>query len=151
MGEVSNVLIPRDPFFLPNDPDAVLQAMLRMHPKAQHIARECSAGVVLRDCGANLADITCPACRAQIAIGDWQQLMDGDYDGASGFFRMAPVAAPCCGHRGTLNELIYDWPMGFSRFAISVRSPGRTALNVDEVTQLGQLVGSPVMLFYRLV
>jgi len=151
MGEVYHVLIPRDPQFLPNEPDAVLQVVVRMYPAAENITLDISAGAELRDCGAHLEAIRCPSCHADIAIEDWQELMSGDYDEPRNCFRLTPVTVSCCGHRSPLNELIYVAPMGFSRCAISILSPGREALGVEELAQLSLVVGSPVMLIDRLL
>jgi len=85
------------------------------------------------------------------AVQHRQQLISGDDDEPSGFFRMAPVAVACCNHRDSLNDLVYDRPLGFSRFALSVRSAVCAELSAAAVAQLALLVGSPLLLISRLL
>lgn len=47
----------------------------------------------------------------------------GEGDGGGGF-DLAPLKLPCCRHTSDLNELLYDWPQAFGRFAVTVLNPG---------------------------
>ena len=47
--------------------------------------------------------------------------MDEDYD--DGGFRLARYELPCRHRSSNLNELRYDWPQAFGRFAISAMNP----------------------------
>jgi hypothetical protein len=56
------------------------------------------------------------------------------------------VLLPCCGQTSSLNDLMYDWPMGFARFEITVLNGtwDRYELDQDELDRLGALLGHPV-------
>ena len=49
--------------------------------------------------------------------------MNSDYSEEHGF-RLHPLSLPCCGHKATLNDLRYDWPQGFSQFALTAMNAG---------------------------
>ncbi|HLK90905.1 MAG TPA: hypothetical protein VKZ18_13490 [Polyangia bacterium] len=117
--------IPVDPRFVPGaEADAAALATLRAAaPDAEDVSSETDEHVVFRDCGENFERIRCPACGAEIAIPTWQAWMDADYDGAG--FRLAPVTMPCCARRETLDDLGYDPPQGFSRYALGATNVRR--------------------------
>ncbi len=73
-------------------------------------------------CGANLEQISCPQCGAELAFDWWGEAVSERY--GTGFSTLV-VTVPCCGVETSLNELTYDWPMGFARFRIEVRQPNR--------------------------
>lgn len=50
------------------------------------------------------------------------ETMDDDY-GVEGF-ALAPYELRCCQRTSSLDELRYDWPQAFGRFAITVMNPG---------------------------
>jgi len=51
------------------------------------------------------------------------------------------VTTPCCSTRTTLNDLVFDWPAGFSRFVLEARNPGVRDLSVTLVADLGRILG----------
>jgi hypothetical protein len=132
--------IPLDPRFVPEAKAAATAlALLRSAaPDAADVFSETDDHIVFRDCGGNFERIRCPGCGAEIAIAMWQEWMDADYDGSS--FRLEPLTTPCCGTRETLNGLVYDWPLGFSRYALSARDPGG-ALRSSLVDELEEALG----------
>lgn len=98
--------------------------------------------VTFIDSGVNTDIVACPTCRGQIDL-DWVFDVVGQ--------RMDDLAnldapAPCCGAVASLNELDYDWPVGFARFEIAVLNGTRAGyeLNADELLHVGALLGHPV-------
>ncbi len=56
-------------------------------------------------------------------------------------FAQLDVTMPCCGRAGSLNDLRYDWPMGFARFVLSARNPNLPELPPEALRRLVQIVG----------
>ncbi|KUJ35856.1 hypothetical protein ADL25_35140 [Streptomyces sp. NRRL F-5122] len=54
------------------------------------------------------------------------------------------VAVPCCEVQTSLNDLVYDWPMGFARFRIEVLYPNRAWLTGEELARVADALGHPV-------
>lgn len=80
--------------------------------------------VALIDNGANLESVRCASCGADLLDdGRWTRLMDIAW--TSGMIQRRFDMA-CCGTSQTLEELDYDWPLGFGRLSIDARNP-----NVD--------------------
>ncbi len=57
---------------------------------------------------------------------------------------MLVVTVPCCDVETSLNELVYDWPMGFARFRIEILYPNRAWLTDEELTALTDALGHPL-------
>ncbi|EKX63330.1 hypothetical protein Sipo8835_25475 [Streptomyces ipomoeae] len=49
-----------------------------------------------------------------------------------------------CGAETSLNELVYDWPMGFARFRIEVLYPNRGWLTDEELAAVADALGHPL-------
>lgn len=90
-------------------------------PKLATLELEQSESVVFYDCGANFENVFCPHCRSSISMDWWVGTMDADFVDEG--FRLAHYALPCCGRESNLNDLQYDWPQAFGRFAITVMNP----------------------------
>jgi hypothetical protein len=126
MSDHTTIIIPGEPRYVPEEA-AVAAAVRRLReliPEADDIHHETAEHVVFRDCGGNFELIRCPACRQEIDVGRWQDWMDRDYS-ESGGFSLQPISVPCCNRSLTLDELAYEWPQGFSRFALLARNPGK--------------------------
>lgn len=95
----------------------------------------------LVDCGRNLTKISCPLCGAEIDPEWWADLVSERYEDG---FDDLNIVAPCCGGRVSLNELVYDWPVGFARFELEARNPQRGWLTDDALEQLSAVLGYPV-------
>ncbi len=78
--------------------------------------------IQLVDNGANLDRVVCATCSDD--VDGWGELMDAAWDG-EGFADLSIVTA-CCGTATTLDQLVYEWPLGFGRFALDVHEPGTT-------------------------
>jgi hypothetical protein len=64
-------------------------------------------------------------------------------------FRLAPIVAPCCGGATTLNELAYEWPLGFARWTTQVLYPERGWLTDDELREVELALEHPVRQTFR--
>lgn len=113
--------IPTTPTFVPTEQSqaAAVALLQRAWPRAQAITPDTAEHILFRDCGENFEAIRCPHCSIELEIEPWQELMDRDYSEEYGF-RLDAVSMPCCGKPATLAELVYEWPQGFSRFALRV-------------------------------
>lgn len=98
--------------------------------------------VSMIDSGVNTASFTCAACSVVTDV-DWVfEVVDERSADPSDL----NVVLPCCGAPASLNDLNYDWPMGFARFEICVLNGTRAQCELDEseLRQVGELLGHPV-------
>lgn len=109
---------------------------------ADEVSVEFHDAVTLIDSGVNTASFTCTAC-SEVTDVDWVFQM---VDERSGDLSKHNVVLPCCGTPASLNDLDYDWPMGFARFEIGVLNGTRPKYELDasELRQVGELLGHPV-------
>ena len=121
MSDHNLCFVPVDPRFVPDQPsqDAAVALLRAAWPDARDVEADSSVRVVFRDCGENFERVLCPHCSTEIDVGPWQQLIDSDYSEADGF-RLNAMPMRCCGQPSTVNDLVYEWPQGFSRFALTV-------------------------------
>jgi hypothetical protein len=115
--------------FIPTDPEydpplaagqQAKELLASFVPKAAAIEVERYDTVNFVDNGENLEHIFCPACGAILEDGVWGDLVDRAY--ATQFANLA-VTMPCCGAASSLNDLHYEWPVGFARFILEARDP----------------------------
>ncbi|MFJ9815279.1 hypothetical protein ACIRU3_08395 [Streptomyces sp. NPDC101151] len=139
-------VIPTDPYWQPSKgaADRAAAELSGMLPDAD--ARPGPAAtwhdsVEVVFCGANLRKISCPRCGAELTPGWWGEAVSERYAEGSATL-MVPV--PCCGAETSLNDLVYDWPMGFARFRIEVLYPNRTWLTDEELASLTDALGHPL-------
>ncbi|MFC9077893.1 hypothetical protein ACFTY7_12815 [Streptomyces sp. NPDC057062] len=92
-------------------------------------------------CGASLEKISCPHGAAHVSSHWWAQAVSARCD--EGFSTLL-VVVPCCEVQTSLNELVYDWPMGFARFRIEVLYPNRAWLTGEELARVADALGHPV-------
>jgi hypothetical protein len=54
------------------------------------------------------------------------------------------LEAPCCGAQVSIDERVYEWPVGFARFVLDIWNPDPPPDGLDSVTRrLTASVGSP--------
>jgi hypothetical protein len=120
--------------FIAADPDgllppaaqvkAALEILSRRFPIATDISVTEHDTVVLIDCGEDLMTVRCPSCGADLLEDRrWQQMMDSAWEAG---MRHRSFDLPCCGVNHALEDLAYDWPMGFGRFSLDVWDPDVT-------------------------
>ncbi|MDO8330669.1 MAG: hypothetical protein Q7T36_09375 [Fluviicoccus sp.] len=141
-------LVPEHPRFIP---DAANQRQARerlaeIAPTADEIEIKVSERVVFFNCGSNFGRICCPSCGADIPFEWWQDRMDEDYEDG---FKVAAYTAPCCGKESTLNDLDYEWPQGFGRFAIDVMNPKISKLDEKFKRELELILGTKLRVICR--
>ena len=109
---------------------------------ADEVVHEFYGQVAFIDSGVNTASSTCRACGRVTGV-DWILEV---IDARSNDLRDLKVTLPCCGVAANLNELDYDWPMGFALFEIGVLNGtrGRYELDATELEQTGAILGHPV-------
>lgn len=110
--------------------------------RADEIVSTYYDAVTFIDAGENTSRAWCPACGSEIDL-DWMFGILGEW-----YPQLADLdcTAPCCGAVVSLNELKYDWPMGFARFEITVLNGSRATyrLDAEELERVGVLLGHPV-------
>ncbi|MBK3639363.1 zinc ribbon domain-containing protein [Streptomyces sp. MBT33] len=139
-------VIPTDPYWQPgrDAADRTAAALSRMLPDddaRRGLEAKWNDGVEVVWCGSNLERILCPRCGAECAPDWWAESVSQRYD--EGFPTLV-VTVPCCDGETSLNELAYDWPMGFARFRIEVLYPNRSWLTDEELATLTDALGHPL-------
>ncbi|MBV9851228.1 MAG: hypothetical protein JO250_16280 [Armatimonadetes bacterium] len=82
--------------------------------------------------------VLCPACHAGLLDdGRWTQMMD---TACETLFTHLVMPMPCCGAWLSLNDLNYDWPVGFARFVLEARNPDVPDLERDQVRALERIL-----------
>lgn len=128
-------LIPADPYIVPDlarrQAGQDLLAGLVRNPAS--VSGRVEEQVVFVDCGENLERISCPRCHAPLTDEWWGEAMDVAYRTG---FRELGVLLPCCGESCSLNDLHYDWPMGFARYVLEARNPEVNGLDAAHLQAL---------------
>jgi hypothetical protein len=121
----------------------------KLAPDAEEVEVILGDSIRLFDCGANLESIKCPHCGEELGSDWWQERMDGAYDEASDSFELQPLDLPCCGRRSTLNELVYDFDQGFSRWGVDLMNPQLGELDEEAVSRLESIAGCKLKVIYQ--
>lgn len=137
-------LVPADPAWRPDPDDAerAKSVLAGIVPDADSVGVAFEEETVFFDSGANMESISCPACGAD-AEPWWGDAMSAAFEGG---FEDLSVTAPCCGAWTSLNELRYDWPAAFGRFALEAMNPGRDGVTAEECARIEAALGAPVRL-----
>jgi hypothetical protein len=141
--------VPTDPRFVP-DPTAAQRAvtlLTQRAPRADEIGVERSDGVRLFDAGANFDKIHCPSCRREIELEWWHGCMDRDADGED--FRLVSYPVPCCGALHSLDQLVYDWPQAFGRFALVAMNADLGTVDETLKAEVETALGARVVVVYQ--
>ncbi|MBK3569064.1 MULTISPECIES: hypothetical protein [unclassified Streptomyces] len=138
-------VIPADPHWHPdraaaNHATAALSALLPDADARRGLSARWHDTVEMVHCGANLKTVHCPHCGAD-SDGWWGEAVQERYDED---FATLLVTVPCCGAETSLNDLVYDWPMGFASFRIEVLYPNRGWLTEDELASVTTAFGHPL-------
>jgi hypothetical protein len=134
-------LIATDPTWVPDEvAEACGKVVLRRQASdACEVSTETFGEITFVDCGGNLQGIYCPLCGAAVSIPWWQEAMDAAF---KSHFANLHVTTACCGGSTTLNDLRFDWAMGFARWQLVAFSPGRNELDDVEAAELGEASGT---------
>ena len=141
------IITPTDPYFVPALEQAQIanDYLFSLLPEAEMIIWNASETAEFVDPGDNFQRILCPACGAEIAIADWQGMMDAAY---ASHFGDLTTTTPCCGAVGSLNDLHYEWPAGFARFTLEALNP-QADLDDSHLLTLESILGCPVRVIWR--
>ncbi|MFD7816147.1 hypothetical protein ACFV6E_24950 [Streptomyces sp. NPDC059785] len=139
-------VIPADPYWQPGKEAAdravvVLSAMLPDDDARRGLEGRWHDTVEVVHCGTDMEKVSCPHCGAEIAHGWWAEAVSERHAES---FTTLMARVPCCGAETSLNDLVYDWPMGFARFRIEVLYPNRGWLTADELAALAHVLGHPL-------
>ena len=141
-------LIPADPSWQPA-PEAADAATAYVRSLfagpgdgADEVAHEYFEKVEFIDAGENTERVTCPSCREEIGLEWVVGVISERYPDLGDL----GVNVPCCGAALSLNDLEYDWPVGFARFEITVLNGTRDVYELQpaELTTVEELLGHPV-------
>lgn len=137
----SNVLklVPISPKCVPHDAaqKRAHELLISYFPKATQVTITTTEQVHFIDAGSNWGRIFCPACGSELDTQIWQQAMDAAYE--TEFMNLLMIL-PCCGATYSLNDLRYEWPVGFARFVIAIHNPN-TDLDSDKMHLVEQILG----------
>jgi len=98
------------------------------------------------DCGSNFDRIGCPNCNSDLPGNWWQETMSSDFENDT--FKLEKYLTPCCNYSFSLNELIYDWPQGFGKFAIRAVNPDIGLLEKKHILELENILGTELLVIY---
>lgn len=91
----------------------------------------------------NFESIHCPFCATALDIQPWwTDQLDAAYDKDTGFSSL-DTTTPCCGKPVSLNDLTYDWPLGFASWAVSVMNTP-SDLSEAEVADIEDALGHAI-------
>lgn len=82
------------------------------------------------DMGENFISVSCPKCREELEIEDWQDMIEKTWDGEG--FTDVNLEMPCCGAQTAIHRLEYEMPAGFARFGIVMTDYKQEEGNWDE-------------------
>ena len=96
------------------------------------------------DQGENFDTVSCNLCKQIIEIAFWQTKMDKSYER---HFTDLTFITECCYELTSLNDLVYDYPAGFSCFIISIRNP-IIEITERQIVNLENLLGTKLRLIW---
>ena len=114
-------IIPSDPYFcITEQQSQKVVHLIKQNIKADWVEAHIQEKPVFVDCGSNLESISCPHCAELLDFGWWGDVMS---KAAENKFMDLSIKLPCCGSDSKLNDLIYDFPCGFSCVEFAIMNP----------------------------
>ena len=141
-------MIPRMPDYIPADEafDEAARYLRTIAPDAEDITCEVSTVVELHDCGANLETIRCPSCASELSVEWWADQVQGAGDHG---IELRPISLPCGHVAPSLNDLVYHFDLGFSRFKLQAMNANVGSLNPEPFKRFESILGCPLKAIYR--
>jgi hypothetical protein len=141
------VLIPVQPEYVPTlESQSTATELLRsLTVPDTSISTRTTPDIQFVDAGSNFEGVSCPMCHHPIDLDWWSLAMD---NAAALQFASLETITPCCRAKVSLNDLVYDWPQGFSRFEIRAMNPGISVLGSDSLHQLEVILGCPLRVIW---
>lgn len=123
------LLVPADPTFQPAEAaaNAACDMFRSFVPQAEDVSIRFSENIIFFDPGANFERVSCPRCKSEVTDW-WADAMDV---AAASDFSDLLATTPCCQTKISLDELSYEAPAAFGRFALSALNP-----NIAELAEL---------------
>ena len=147
MSDYEVKIIPVDPFFSVSEREAQkVVRLLERKVKAGWVELNMRKRVEFVHCGQNLERISCPHCHALLDFDWWGEAMNANYQRDSGFTDLS-VKLPCCGNNSTLNDLVYDFPCGFSTVEFVIVNPEDT-LSDRLISKVQSILGIDVRIIH---
>ena len=132
-------IIPKNPDFYTSEQNAQeIVNYLKSRIPAVSVIVTMHETPVFVDCGSNLEKISCPLCKAELDFDWWGEAMNKAYENN---FRDLSVEMSCCGGDSTLNDLVYDFPCGFSKITFELLNP-QTEPDKDCLVHIENVLGS---------
>lgn len=161
MSDTALAFVPTDPRFVPPPErhEAAERALRRFVPDAEQITATAFDEIHVVHPYVNLERIQCPRCSNQISLDWWHQVVDAlalekpEGSAPGGALVNLGVAAalasldattPCCGAHISLEDLHYDWPVGFGMFVLEALNPHSEGLSREALAELEREVGAPL-------
>jgi len=141
--------IPVDPTFIPSQEQGLraTELLRQFAPQADEVLVEQSDGVRFVDCGENWEGVSCPRCQADLEEW-WSEAMSTAF--ANSFSDLA-VRTPCCKTHTSLSDLVYKWPVGFSRWSIEARNANIGGnIRSDQHSELESAVGCQLKVIHSM-
>lgn len=94
------------------------------------------------DSGVNTSSAACAYCEGKVDLDWFLSVVDERRDNLA----RLDVAMPCCGRVASLDQLVFDWAVGFASFEIAVLNGTRIGyhLSASELAHVGKLLGHSV-------
>jgi hypothetical protein len=141
-------LIPQDPSHMPDASaqESAVSLLRSLAPQADRVEAQVFDNVTFIDQGENFESVHCPGCKIEVEIASWQEWMS---KASESEFRDLSLTMPCCGGSTSLNDLIYEWPAGFARFALVIQNPNIDGwLGAEKLAEVGDVVGCKLRQIY---
>lgn len=134
--------IPLDATFVPTEAGRrhAMEWLRHRAPRADEVSGEVSPEIRFVDCGENLERIVCDRCGASVDESWWQDAMS---QAAETQFTKRDVVVPCCRIKTRLDDLRYEWPIGFARFVLEARNAAIELTDEDDA-RVAEILGAPV-------
>jgi hypothetical protein len=134
-------IVPADPQLVPApDSHSRAEAIRRaLTPGADSVASRVMDDVRVIDNGGNLERVQCPRCGSDLL--DWSfKAIEAAH---SERFVCLEAVTPCCATAVSLNDLRFEWPMGFARFVLEAMNPNIESgwLSTEELRLLEDCLG----------
>jgi hypothetical protein len=148
MSDTFTILIPEDPYFLPDpmDQERARRVLAEISPDADEIRVEASKEIQFHCCVEYFTRIICEKCHAEISRDWWVNRMKEDYENEKGF-KLAKYDTPCCHSEITLNDLTSESPQGFARFSMLI-NPDIGSLEDQYLSELEEVLGTKLRIIH---
>lgn len=99
------------------------------------------------DMGENFGRIFCNLCGQEIKGECWGEKMTEAFE--INKFEDLDFDTDCCGKKGNLNDLKYQWDCGFASYSISINNPDFDQIKESKIKKkLSEIFGFEVKLFW---